>query len=132
MSSTAHALRVLVVDDEHAVADTLALILNRSGHESVATYSGVEAVNAAQTFHPHALLSDVMMPGMNGIELARYFSENFTDCKVLLMSGYESAVEVAQSFLPSGHFLNILSKPILPQTILAFVASCAANLPAQS
>lgn len=131
MPDQGHSIRVLVVDDEQSVADTLALILNRSGHESVATYSGLEAINAAKTLQPQALLSDVMMPGMNGIELARYFAENHAGCRVLLMTGYDSAFEIAQSFLPNGHFMNILTKPVLPQTVLAFVASCALNLPAR-
>ena len=73
MRSPGRSVRVLVVDDECSVADTLALILNRSGHESIAVYSAAEAVSVAGSFKPHALLSDVMMPGMNGFELAALF-----------------------------------------------------------
>ncbi len=127
MSSAGRPVRVLVVDDEQSIADTLALILNRSGHECRAVYSGAEAVSEAATFQPQALVSDVLMPGMNGIELARYFAEHFTGCKVLLMTGFDSAIDIAQSFLPGGHFLNILTKPVLPQTVLAFVSSCAGD-----
>lgn len=83
MPVSARSIRVLVVDDEPSVADTLALILNRSGHESVAVYSAAEAVTVAAQFRPQALLSDVVMPGMNGFELAHYFAEKFTDCKLL-------------------------------------------------
>jgi CheY-like chemotaxis protein len=119
------SLRVLVVDDEQSVADTLALILNRSGHEAVAAYGAVEAVETAQQFRPHALVADVMMPGMSGIELARYFVENFAGCRVLLMSGMESAMEAAEKYLGDGHAVPVVSKPVLPQTILAFISSCA-------
>lgn len=123
------SVRVLIVDDECSVADTLALILNRSGHVSVAVYSAAEAVAVAGSFKPQALLSDVVMPGMNGFQLAQHFAENFTDCKLLLMTGHASAPELAQTSLPDGLLANVLTKPILPQTILAFVASCAESLP---
>ncbi len=118
-------IRVLIVDDERTLADTLALIVTRSGYESMAVYDGREAIEAAALFRPHAVISDVMMPGMNGIELARYFTENFAGCRVLLMTGHDSAGSLAEASLSCGLIVNILTKPVMPQTILAFVASCA-------
>lgn len=119
------AIRVLIVDDERTLADTLALIVTRSGYESMAVYNGREAIEAAVLFKPHAVISDVMMPGMNGIELARYFAENFSGCRVLLMTGHDSADSLVEASLSCGYVVNILTKPVMPQTILAFVASCA-------
>lgn len=121
-------IRVLIVDDERTLADTLALIVTRSGYESMAVYNGKEAIEAAILFRPHAVISDVMMPGMNGIELARYFAENFTGCRVLLMTGHDSADNLVEASLSCGFVVNILTKPVMPQTILAFVASCAEAL----
>lgn len=132
MHTPGRSVRVLIVDDEHAVADTLALILNRSGHESVAVYSAAEAVTVAKNFKPQALLSDVMMPGMNGFELAHYFAENFTDCKLLLMTGHAGTADLAEAFVAERFLPNVLAKPVLPQTILAFVAGCAENPSAQA
>ena len=132
MRTPGRSVRVLVVDDECSVADTLALILNRSGHECIAVYSAAEAVVVAASFKPQALLSDVMMPGMNGLELAHYFAENFRDCKLLLMTGNSSAADIAEAFLSDGLLPNVLTKPVLPQTVLAYVASWAENLPAQA
>lgn len=129
MPLPSRSVRVLIVDDESTVADTLALILNRSGHESMAVYSAAEAVEVAGNFKPQALLSDVVMPGMNGFELAHYFAENFSDCKLLLMTGHASAGDLADAFVARDLLPNVLTKPVLPQTILAFVASCAENLP---
>lgn len=124
-------VRVLIVDDEQTLADTLALIVTRSGYESMAVYNGREAIEAAVLFRPHAVISDVMMPGMNGIELARYFAKNFIGCKVLLMTGHDSADSLVESSLSCGYVVNILTKPVMPQTILAFVASCAEALAKQ-
>lgn len=118
-------IRVLIVDDERTLADTLALIVTRSGYESMAVYNGKQAIEAAILFKPHAVISDVMMPDMNGIELARYFAENFSNCRVLLMTGHDSADNLVEASLSCGYVVNILTKPVLPRTILAFVASCA-------
>ena len=62
--------KVLVVDDERAIAYTLAIILNKSGFEATAVYAGEEAVQTAKTFRPDVLISDVIMPGLNGIDAA--------------------------------------------------------------
>jgi CheY-like chemotaxis protein len=60
----------LIVDDQQNIADSLALILQKRGHIVRAAYSGEDAVLIAQSFQPHAVVSDVMMYGMSGVELA--------------------------------------------------------------
>ena len=57
---------VLVADDERVIADTLAMILNQSGFEARAVYSGERALEIALEFKPDMLISDVIMSGMNG------------------------------------------------------------------
>ena len=118
-------LRVLIVDDEHAVADSLALILKMSGYNSLAVYAGLDAVAAIPAFHPDVVLSDVMMPDMDGFELAEHLAETYPDCKVLLMSGNDAAITLAEQSLATSKFLNVLTKPVRPQTILDFLAACA-------
>lgn len=119
------SLRVLIADDERTLADTLALIVNRSGHDSLAVYTGLEAVDAMQTFHADVVLSDVTMPGLNGFELARHLAENFPACKVLLMSGVDWAIELAEQQTGDRHYADLLTKPVMPQKILDFVARCS-------
>ena len=63
-------MRVLVVDDEKAVADSTILVFRIFGHQAEAVYSAEEALAAVQHFQPDLLVSDVKMSGMNGIELA--------------------------------------------------------------
>ncbi len=62
--------KVLVVDDEQTIANTLALILNHSGFEARAVYSGEAAVEVVGSFAPDVLISDVVMTGMSGVEAA--------------------------------------------------------------
>ena len=67
--------RVLVVDDEHVIADTLAIILNQAGFDASAVYTGSEAVDVARTAKPDLIITDVILApsdptGMNGIEAA--------------------------------------------------------------
>jgi CheY-like chemotaxis protein len=62
--------KVLVADDERVIANTLNIILNQSGFEATAVYSGEEAVQTAKTLQPDVLISDVVMPGGHGIYAA--------------------------------------------------------------
>jgi CheY-like chemotaxis protein len=62
--------KVLIVDDERVIADTLAIILNQHGYEASAAYSGNEAVEKARAVQPDLIISDVIMQDMNGIEAA--------------------------------------------------------------
>ena len=62
--------KALVVDDEQVIADTLAIILNQAGFDASAVYTGKGAVEAARQRRPAIIISDVMMPDMNGIEAA--------------------------------------------------------------
>ena len=62
--------KVLVVDDERVIADTLAMILNQSGFDARPVYSGERALEMATTFAPDMLITDVIMDDLNGIDAA--------------------------------------------------------------
>lgn len=66
---------ILIVDDEKVIADTLALILNAIGYESKAVYSGEAALETAERFKPDILISDVIMGGINGVDVAVLISK---------------------------------------------------------
>jgi|UPI00047E343E DNA-binding response OmpR family regulator len=125
MPLVAPPLRVLVVDDERLIADTLALILQAHGYNVRQAYSGEDAVSLAERFVPHAVVSDVVMPGMNGIDLAIWFSFNCPNAKMLLVSGKEAAVPMLEASSRRGYTHTILAKPVHPTEILNFVATCA-------
>src|ERR1700758_1719724 len=79
--------KVLVADDERVIADTLSIILNQSGFEATAAYSGAEVVEIANTFQPDILVTDVVMARMNGIEAAILIREMLPSCRIVLLSG---------------------------------------------
>jgi CheY-like chemotaxis protein len=110
---------VLVVDDEHTIADTLAIILNKAGFSASAVYSGTEAVAVAKSVKPDLIISDVAMPDMNGIEAMILIRGFLPTCKVLLFSGHASTVDLLKSARTRGHQFEILAKPVHPQDLIA-------------
>ena len=111
--------RIYVVDDEHVIATTLAIILTQNGFDALAFGSAKEAITAADVFPPDLLLTDVVMPDMNGIELAIQFRQKYPDCKVLLFSGQAATNNLLEEAKGAGYDLELLSKPVHPQDLLA-------------
>ena len=111
--------RVIVADDEHVIADTLAYILNKAGFEATAVYTGVEAVKVAQDIKPDLLITDVVMPEMNGIEAAIHIRGLLPACKVLLFSGQAATADLLEEARGRGYQFEILSKPVHPQDLIA-------------
>jgi DNA-binding response OmpR family regulator len=119
MSTGDGARTILVVDDEHVLADMLALILDRSGYNSTAVYSAAEAL-AALKIHPDLIISDVMMPEVDGVELAVEVSKLHPEIKILLISGHAGTREIVEA---SGLSLDFLAKPFTPIELLTRVAA---------
>lgn len=111
--------KVLVADDERAIADTLVMILNSTGFEALAVYSGENAILAAATFKPDVLLSDVLMEKINGIEAAIHIRSLMPDCKVLLFSGQAATENLLENARALGHEFELLAKPVHPKDVLA-------------
>ena len=109
---------VLVVDDEHVIADTLSKILSISGYKVLTAYDGKAALELARTTPPALLITDVIMPGMTGIELAIMLVEVIPACKVLLFSGQAATVDLLETARDMGHNFSLLSKPVHPTDML--------------
>jgi CheY-like chemotaxis protein len=117
-----HRPVVLVVDDESVIADTLAEILTRSGYTGMAEYDADSALETALLMPPEMLITDVVLPGMTGIELAITVRRIFPDCKIILFSGQASTADLLASARADGHHFTLLNKPLHPQDLLTRVS----------
>jgi len=113
---------VLVVDDERVIADTLSTILERNGFVVMTAYDGISALEIAAQVPPKLLISDVMMPRMNGIDLAVAIRHSAPDCKVILFSGQASTADLLAAARLAGHDFVTLTKPVHPSEMLARVS----------
>jgi CheY-like chemotaxis protein len=115
-------IRILLVDDEKAILDSLAEILQSAGYEVRSASSGPEALDKTAQFCPNVLLTDVLMPGLNGFELALLVKQKCPDCRLLLFSGQAATAMLAQTFAPTftalGHRFELLPKPLHPEALL--------------
>ena len=96
MPDTTNKPKVLVADDERVIADTLAMILNQSGFQARAVYSGEKALEMAPTFQPDMLISDVIMADLNGIDAAIRIRALLPSIKILLFSGQAATADLLE------------------------------------
>jgi CheY-like chemotaxis protein len=111
--------RVLVVDDDRLVADTLSLIFEKSGFEAKAAYSADEALECARGFTPHLLLCDVTMPARDGLSLVLDITRELPACRIIVLTGFYSNLKNVRehaSKLPRP--VGILTKPCQPSELL--------------
>lgn len=92
--------RVLVIDDDDLIRDTLLAILMKGGYEVEVASDGRELEGLLATFAPDVLITDIFMPHMDGIEVIRDVREQYSDIKIIAMSGL-------------GHVENAQGKPMM-------------------
>ena len=109
---------VLVVDDEPLVASTLSAIFEKHGFRALTAFNGKSALELARTARPQALISEVSMPGIDGVTLAIALAREVPECKVLLLSGKEGAAERVRGAWAAKHEFGFLAKPAHPKVIL--------------
>lgn len=114
---------ILIVDDEPVLADTLAVILRRAGYLATAVYSCEEALPILAANPPALIVSDVILPGMNGVAFAKLIRERAPGCRVLLFSGNADTHDLIEAARDEGHVFEVLAKPVSPPKMLEKVAS---------
>ncbi|HEY6375346.1 MAG TPA: response regulator [Edaphobacter sp.] len=120
--------RVLIVDDDRLVADTLVLIFGKSGFDARVAYSADEALECARWFLPHLLLCDITMPGRDGLGLLVDITRELPACRIIVLTGFYSnllSVREQSSKLPRP--VGILTKPCQPAELLRHAADMLAS-----
>jgi DNA-binding NtrC family response regulator len=114
---------VLVVDDETAVRRFAARVLQREGYQVVEATDGMEALEMVRVggISVEVVVSDIVMPRLNGVELMQALSESHPALPIILMSGYATA---ALSELGIAAPCSILTKPFPAERLLAEVQRC--------
>lgn len=111
-------MTVLIVDDEKVVAESMAAIFRLSGYQSFTANSPAEALVLAREIRPQLLITDVVMPGETGIQLAIKITAELPTCKVLLMSGQAETSNLLDEAEQQGYRFEILAKPVWPPDLL--------------
>ena len=119
-----HRPVVLIVDDERVIADTLSMILRKNGFSTLTAYDGKRALELASVTSPELLISDVVMPGMTGVELAIAITHMIPACKVLLFSGQAATADLLENARNAGYNFTTLLKPVHPTDMLRRISEC--------
>ena len=110
--------RVLIVDDERLIADSLAQILRARGHAVRVAYDGEQAIDAVRQECPEIVLTDVVMPRVNGIQAAIEIRALCPDTRIILFSGQAATMDLLQEARAAGHNFEIWGKPLHPRDLL--------------
>jgi DNA-binding response OmpR family regulator len=109
---------VLIVDDEPTVANTVRMILESAGYRTIVAHDGQEAARLIKEAGPDAVLLDVILPRMDGVEVAIQACQVAPNCKVVLFSGRPDAADLLAAARARGYSFEILAKPTRPQELL--------------
>lgn len=114
------AAHVLVVDDEGAIRYSVSKTLQRIGYRVSEASSGEEAIDLINAQHFDVVLTDIRMPGIDGVELLRRIKELIPDSSVILMTGFASLNTAIEALRLGAH--DYLIKPSSSQDIKHSVA----------
>ena len=117
-SDKVRSRRILVIDDEISIADSLVEILASHGFEARAFYAGEGAVDFARKQCPDIVLSDVVMPKLNGVDTVLAIREICPATRILLFSGQAGTANILQRARADGHDFEVLPKPLHPDALL--------------
>ena len=112
--------RILIVEDETSIVELLTLMLTRAGYEVQFCQNGREAIAKMKDFHPHLVILDVMLPGLDGISIIKIMSEDeiLQTTPVLVTS---ALVESERLFKPYLQVKGFASKPFILTEFIAQV-----------
>jgi two-component system, OmpR family, response regulator len=111
------ALRVLVVDDEPSIVDVVAMALRHHGYDVATVGTGAAALAQVRDWHPHALVLDVMLPDMEGFEVARRLSAQRAGVPILFLSARDNTSDKVRGLTTGGD--DYVTKPFSLEELIA-------------
>ena len=109
--------KILVVDDEQAIADTFVEILGHAGYNAKARYAAEAALTLAREWYPHVAIVDIILPLMNGLGLAAALEIYCPETRILFFSGERATLTLLEAAsLERDH--PMFEKPIHPSALL--------------
>lgn len=121
--------RVLVVEDDDGLRGLLSDILAESGYQVIEANNGLDAMVTSRSLRPDVVLSDIMMPRLDGLDLLHDFAEVFPTIPIVAMSAaFVVNQELAAAAISEGA-ASILAKPFSPDDVVASVARALQGRP---
>lgn len=116
-------MKILVVEDDLALADVLAFTLRRAGFDVLAVYDGAAAAAAWQHAHPHLIILDLNLPHLDGMGLCRAIRSQ-SDVPIIMLTVRSGDADVVQGLEAGAD--DYVVKPFSPSQLVARVRFCAA------
>ena len=110
--------RVLIVDDDHVLLQTLVVSLEAGGFSVIAVDSGVKAIRLARRWRPDILLSDVLMLELDGVQTARRISTEIPECRVFLITALSWPSREVECCSGHERGFEVLRKPLHPEDLI--------------
>ena len=117
------APRILIVDDEPQITSFLAFTFGDAGYVVKTAHSGRDAIALCSAEPFDVVLSDVMMPAMDGYQLVQWLAAHYPNTRTALMSGHDEVRDKC-SYSPR---CPLIAKPFQPQEIVSFVEEVMAS-----
>lgn len=111
--------RILVVDDDLALTEMLTIVLTKQGYEAFAVNNGAQAADAVRELRPDLVLLDLMLPGMNGVDVCRTLRAESVNVPIVMLTAKTDTIDVVVG-LESGAD-DYVAKPFKPKELIARV-----------
>jgi len=122
------AKRVLVVDDDVKTVELVKLYLNRDGYKVITAYDGVEALRLARESHPDLIVLDLMLPGMDGLEVCRTIREE-SDVPIIMLTARTTDQDKLTGLSLGAD--DYVTKPFSPRELAARVRAVLRRIPGE-
>jgi two-component system OmpR family response regulator len=117
MEDQAQGVRVLVVDDEPSIVDVISMALRHHGLGVESAGTGREALDRVRRWRPHVIVLDVMLPDMEGFEVARRLSAEHAEVPILFLSARDATADKVRGLTTGGD--DYVTKPFSLEELIA-------------